>query len=34
LIIRLLILPLTLAFVALHAVEADAQGAFPAPLPN
>ena len=33
-IIRHLIMPLTLAFVVLHAVAADAQGAFPAPLPN
>jgi len=34
LIIRRLIAPLTVAFVALHAGQAGAQGAFPAPLPN
>jgi hypothetical protein len=34
LIIRRLIAPLAIAVVTLHAVEAGAQGAFPAPLPN
>jgi hypothetical protein len=34
LIIRRLIAPLTVAVVALHAGDAGAQGAFPAPLPN
>ncbi len=34
LIIRRLLLPLTVAVVALHAGHAMAQGAFPAPLPN
>jgi hypothetical protein len=34
LIIRRLIAPLTVAIVALHAGQAAAQGAFPAPLPN
>ena len=33
-IIRRLIAPLTVAIVALHAGQAGAQGAFPAPLPN
>lgn len=33
-IIRRLIAPLAVAVVALHAAEAGAQGAFPAPLPN
>lgn len=33
-IIRRLIAPLAVAVVALHAAEASAQGAFPAPLPN
>ena len=33
-IIRRLIAPLTVAIVALHAGDAGAQGAFPAPLPN
>jgi hypothetical protein len=34
LIIRRLIAPLTVAIVALHAGQAGAQGAFPAPMPN
>jgi len=34
LIIRRLLVPLTVAVVALHAGQAAAQGAFPAPLPN
>jgi hypothetical protein len=34
LIVRRLIAPLTVAVVALHAGQAGAQGAFPAPLPN
>jgi hypothetical protein len=34
LIIRRLIAPLAVAVIALHAAEAGAQGAFPAPLPN
>jgi hypothetical protein len=34
LIIRRLLVPLTLALVAIHAGPAGAQGAFPAPLPN
>ena len=33
-IIRRLLVPLTLAVVAVHADHAGAQGAFPAPLPN
>jgi hypothetical protein len=34
LIVRRLIAPLAVAVIALHAAEAGAQGAFPAPLPN